>query len=854
MSINANQDYIQFKNDILKDIREFEKNILEQIKAKYSSIDSTLFNYKDQIDKLEKLTKSSSFNIIELKSKLNNLNEYFSFKQKMENLVFNNDIKLKIYIEEIDKIKTKYDKMLDDNLVIPGILGRNCKFKNLKDYIHNNNNEIARLKYAIDEEKKLTSEFKSKFEVLPRSMINMADSAVRRSNEYTELKQKDIEKFINVKFNENNEKIMEIKVSNLESQKSLDEAIKEFKNEINKILNIKNDIEDILNEKINKLKELRKENENKFKEITKEIEEIKNTENKCDNKILNNTKLINELKYIFKNMNNIGKNKKLINNNNNYYNNDIHIKNENTISNNQTLPSAITTNKINEDELKSIIKRNNNFRKLSFKETINSKIIKDYCFTDIKHKKSSKDLENEQNKSFDEKEIKSNVKTHHYRFNQTKKNTDNNNNNNNIDNKNNSNKKNNNLTKKIEFDNDIKIININDDSSSLEYKTSEDNYEKIINGLNIQSNKNMEKLLDSNKNNNMPISKNEDKIVENKELISQENNSGLIKINEKNEKKELELNYIKSKINNNKNKNNNNKKVTKISNSSDNKRLSQITKFTLTNNNEENDKSSFNNLNFSNNKINLNNKEYKENSELNINGYNYKKESLININKNNKKNNIRTIFIENKNKNNNFNNEIIIKNVINQNNIINNYQKNNLYNNSNNESYQNNNNNNVFNHKTIELNLEAIDSFLNNKNNNKNKKSNISIHNFSSRNDNRNNTKNQSCDMDIKVNSIDLFANAKKKINDGYYNQYNYSFNGKKIKSKFKNKKDEEEVNPTDYLYKLYFDKNIKKNNELKDKSINNLKRIAPVFGRTAYKFYDKNDNHENKNLFNNFL
>jgi prefoldin subunit 5 len=277
MSINANQDYIQFKNDILKDIREFEKNILEQIKAKYSSIDSTLFNYKDQIDKLEKLTKSSSFNIIELKSKLNNLNEYFSFKQKMENLVFNNDIKLKIYIEEIDKIKTKYDKMLDDNLVIPGILGRNCKFKNLKDYIHNNNNEIARLKYAIDEEKKLTSEFKSKFEVLPRSMINMADSAVRRSNEYTELKQKDIEKFINVKFNENNEKIMEIKVSNLESQKSLDEAIKEFKNEINKILNIKNDIEDILNEKINKLKELRKENENKFKEITKEIEEIKNT-------------------------------------------------------------------------------------------------------------------------------------------------------------------------------------------------------------------------------------------------------------------------------------------------------------------------------------------------------------------------------------------------------------------------------------------------------------------------------------------------------------------------------------------------------------------------------------------------
>ena len=42
MEVTINHDYIQFKNDILKDIREFEKKINEQIKTKNNSVDSSL--------------------------------------------------------------------------------------------------------------------------------------------------------------------------------------------------------------------------------------------------------------------------------------------------------------------------------------------------------------------------------------------------------------------------------------------------------------------------------------------------------------------------------------------------------------------------------------------------------------------------------------------------------------------------------------------------------------------------------------------------------------------------------------------------------------------------------------------
>ena len=58
-----------------------------------------------------------------------------------------------------------------------------------------------------------------------------------------------------------------------------------------------------------------------------------------------------------------------------------------------------------------------------------------------------------------------------------------------------------------------------------------------------------------------------------------------------------------------------------------------------------------------------------------------------------------------------------------------------------------------------------------------------------------------------------------------------------------------------DNLYKIYFNKNIKNGNLSKEKTLNNLKRIKPIFGRTAYEFYDHKDNHDLGNIvYNNII
>ena len=59
----------------------------------------------------------------------------------------------------------------------------------------------------------------------------MVISALRRSNDFTEQKQKDIEKNIDPKLNDYNQIILETKVDLMESKKNLDERINSLKEE-----------------------------------------------------------------------------------------------------------------------------------------------------------------------------------------------------------------------------------------------------------------------------------------------------------------------------------------------------------------------------------------------------------------------------------------------------------------------------------------------------------------------------------------------------------------------------------------------------------------------------------------------
>jgi hypothetical protein len=201
-------------------------------------------------------------------------------------------MKIKIFFDEINRIKTKYDRIIEDNLIMPGIIGLNSKFKNLGDYINYINKEIPKIKSQTEEQNKIISEIKKSFDLMPKTLVNMVDSSTKQCNGYTEQIQKDIKNNIEIKLKEFNEKVMEIKVEYLDNKKKFEEKTNILDDEIKQYMNIRNEIISSVDEKIKKLKDREKEKDQRIKKLIKELDEFKNKKKKQDEQILNNTQSI----------------------------------------------------------------------------------------------------------------------------------------------------------------------------------------------------------------------------------------------------------------------------------------------------------------------------------------------------------------------------------------------------------------------------------------------------------------------------------------------------------------------------------------------------------------------------------
>ena len=67
-----------------------------------------------------------------IKDNINKLNE---FKEKTKKKILEDEIQLNQTNNELHKAITKYDKLLSDSVLYPGIIGNLCKFKNFHEFI-----------------------------------------------------------------------------------------------------------------------------------------------------------------------------------------------------------------------------------------------------------------------------------------------------------------------------------------------------------------------------------------------------------------------------------------------------------------------------------------------------------------------------------------------------------------------------------------------------------------------------------------------------------------------------------------------------------------------------------------------
>ena len=387
INLNANnikQDILFFKNDILKDIRTIEEKLYLKIKEQkienaqqYGKYDKKIDNISNKLSRINTLLSSN-------KDASEKIALFESFKIKTEDSLYAINSKLNSIQRESKDFYYKYEKIINDNLQYPGLLGNNSKFPSLKFFIDFVLNNIKSLNEFKEEIKRIDiKEFKKKVNIEMKNLKFDMDNNYKNSKNIIEKNIKETD-------------------TKLESYSSnLDKKFEEYYEKIEKIQNeIKekiNNIHDDLNDKYNKqTKEIEniKDNQKKYFKInniekynkihekgTKRRRSIKfsTVKYKLGKKILDNKEINREIiDYNFKSVENDNKIDKIKKDN---------IITEEEINKNSIIKESNNNNIIKEINI-NIIDKENNINNINIEKNINN-MIKDSNIDNFNHIKNN---------------------------------------------------------------------------------------------------------------------------------------------------------------------------------------------------------------------------------------------------------------------------------------------------------------------------------------------------------------------------------------------------------------------------------------------------------------------------------
>ena len=339
-------EIMQFKDEMLKNIRELERKIMTKVNKNQEDLSSDLNNITASLNSLKTNNNAIIDSITETKLNFDKISHIESDLTKFHTTLNGQEKKINETMLDISFMKEQYEKSFSDALIVPGIIGKNCKYNNFNDYIVNINQEISRLKTEKEYSRKESRELKQKLEQGMKSMSNLVDSFVGRAKIYTDGTKKGIIELMDTRISEFDSKNMELFSKFYKMDSDFNQKFEKFDENLNN-LNLNT------NEEIKKVEERLIKLNNNLEEIYKYINETKEELKYFKN---NEEKYMNELEQIKNNFNNIIKTE---NNNNN--------ENCNTITSDINYSKEITS-VIN--QAKNIKEINNNTTKQNFNEIL----------------------------------------------------------------------------------------------------------------------------------------------------------------------------------------------------------------------------------------------------------------------------------------------------------------------------------------------------------------------------------------------------------------------------------------------------------------------------------------------------
>ena len=261
----THQDLILFKDELLKDLRDYKtkmsKNINSELEKYIRLIENSnqkLMNYEK--DKLNFMTK---IDFTQEKEKL--FYEVLNKNSELKNQVMINQVHISSCRKDIDNSCFKYDKIVSDNLIVPGLIGQSCKYQNLKEYILSNKEEINNALFANRQSSIDINVLRKKMDASNNQINNKIKSLEYRLSNFITSKYNEVSQKFDGLYEELNKRM--IKVTN-----EVNSNIEERRNELAKL---KNFVFEENAKAIENVKSIKEEMVNEFSSLKKKFTSIK---------------------------------------------------------------------------------------------------------------------------------------------------------------------------------------------------------------------------------------------------------------------------------------------------------------------------------------------------------------------------------------------------------------------------------------------------------------------------------------------------------------------------------------------------------------------------------------------------
>ena len=262
-------DLMEFKDEIFKKIRLLEKKLMDEIKLKYTQLNENNHQLENKLTIINENADSLLEFITTQKLNSEKVSELEISKNKVEQNIAVHEMKLKVLTLEIDKMKSKYDKIFEESLQVPGYVGPGCQYKTISEYIQNNIQEFSKLKNDRDQMKIENIEVKNRLDNILKSTLNLLNSNIIRCQNYTDNKHENMKNILEVKLNEVSEKNMDIRTQISKFELQNEKEIEKLKNDMERLLTMKNELVTLIGQNIEEIN-------NRIILLTEDIEIIKN--------------------------------------------------------------------------------------------------------------------------------------------------------------------------------------------------------------------------------------------------------------------------------------------------------------------------------------------------------------------------------------------------------------------------------------------------------------------------------------------------------------------------------------------------------------------------------------------------